>query len=848
MHKGIDFQKKITFAAIGIILFKPISKTVDFKKFLPHVIAAVILLAVSMIFFAPNAFEGKVLYQSDNDKARGIQTEIQQYFKTEGETPLWTNSQFGGMPSYQVYTRAESDLIRPFSRATYLFQDISSVWAQTFGLMLMMYLFLSVLRLDWRVALMGALGYGITTYNVDILEAGHTTKVMALTMMPGMFAAVVLILRNKWLLGGGMLALFTAMQLYVNHVQITYYTLLLIGIYFLVALVAAIRQQNIKNWAIGAGVAGLALVLGMGTGAARMLTTWEYSKETIRGASELPTKASKGDGLDKDYLFGWSYGIGESLTLLVPHAFGGGANEQYKDSKLVRALPAENRRGIGSVFYMGEQPFVGTAIYFGAIICFLALLGAILVSGAIKWWMLIGGLFALSLAWGRHFFLNHIFFDVLPMFNKFRAVSMAMGVSQMCFAALAAMGLQAFLSGGYSADAKKKALFIAAGSTIGLCLLAMFMLDTTGPNDAKIFGSQTQLLKLLQEDRAALISADAMRSMGFIAVTAALLFFYLRGGIKSSVVAMSILVLVLADHWLVSSRNISPEKYTNARNTSAPPKPEAFDLEIQKDKDIHYRVLDLARGSITSNGTNSYFHKSINGYHAAKLQRFQEVVEKYLDGEKINESLHILGMMNTKYIIAPKGEVIPNPKAYGHAWFIKNIQVVKDGDEELNALGALNPRDTAVVQASFAAAIKGLEYTTDSTATIKLSSYHPEKMVYEYSAATDQFAVFPEQYYPPAKGWKCYLNGQPYDDFVKVDYLLRGLKVPAGQNMKLEMRFEPASWKIGNTIGLVTSLITLVLFGAGMFYWYKSGETVESESLVEAESSEVKKAEPKSKK
>ncbi len=795
----------------------------DFKKLLPHLIAAFALLAVSMVFYAPNAFEGKVLYQSDNDKARGIQTEVQQYLKTEGATPLWTNSQFGGMPTYQVYSRLETDPIRPLARVPFLYQDISKVWAQTFAAMLMMYLFLIVLRLDWRIALFGSFAYGITTYNVDILEAGHTTKMMALAYMPGIFAALMLLMRGNRLLGGGLLALLMAMQLYVNHVQITYYTLLLIGIYFVAELIyTLLKKGDIKNWLVAAGITAAALGLGFGTGAARLLTTWEYGKETIRGKSELSEKASKGDGLDKDYLFGWSYGIAESMTLLVPHAYGGGANEKFTDSKLVKALPAENRRGIGGVFYMGDQPFVGTAIYFGAIVMFLAILGLILANTSVALWMFVGGLFMLSLAWGKNFFLNHIFYEYLPMFNKFRAVSMALGPAQFCFAVLAALGLQAFLTGDKTAEQKKRALYIAAGTTIGLCLLAMMFGGTSGPNDEKVFGSQAQLLKLLQADRAALVSSDAYRSIGFIAVAAGLLFVFLRGGLKMSIVALSVAFLALADHWFVASRNIYTEKYTSARSLEKP-KPEAFDLEIQKDKDIHYRVLDLARGSITSNGTNSFFHKSINGYHAAKLQRFQEVVDAYLDGEKLNSSLHILGMMNTKYIIAPKGNVVPNPMALGHVWFVKHVATVKNANEELAALGELNPRDTAVVQESVAADLQG-PIQRDSSAKIDLVAYHPDKMQYEYSATSDQVAVFPEQYYPPSKGWKCYLNGQPYKDFTKANYMLRALRVPAGQNMKLEMRFEPQSWKTGSTIGVVASLLSILLVAAGVFFALKANK------------------------
>lgn len=805
----------------------------DFKKYIPHLIAVVVLLLTSMIFFAPNAFEGKVLPQPDNDKARGMQREIQDYVKKGESTPLWTNSAFGGMPSYQVYAKPETDLIRPFAKAPFLWSNVSSIWTQVFAAMLMMYMFLSVLRLDWRVALFGALGAGITTYNIDILEAGHTTKMMALALTPGILAAGVLLVRGKWLIGGGMLALFTAMQIFANHVQITYYTFILLGLYFLFELFCSVRFGRLGTWTKAAGIGAVVVVLGVATNAAKMLTTLEYSKETIRGKSELKENASKGDGLDKDYLFGWSYGIGESLTLLVPHYAGGGANEVFKDTKLYKAIPAESRRGISSIFYTGDQPFVGTAIYFGAIICFLFLLGAILVNDCKKWWLVTAGLFMISLAWGKNFFLNDIFYEHLPMFNKFRAVSMALGLAQLCFAALGAMGLQAFLSPEVTVKAKQRALYIAAGVTVGMCVMAMAFAGTSGLND-KALGENAQLLKLLVDDRANLVSSDAYRSIGFIVAAALLMFLYTKGTLKATVVALSVAALSLVDNWTVCTRTISADKYTTEKNAIAAPAPEDFDKEIMQDKDIHYRVLDLARGGITGNATNSYFHKSINGYHAAKLQRFQEVVEKYL-GADLNKSLHILGMMNTKYIISQQGQVIRNPMAYGHAWFVKSYEVVPDGDAELNALGALNPRDTAVVQKDFATSLQGFTIQADTTATIDLSAYHPDKMEYTYTAATEQLAVFPEQYYPPAKGWKCYLNGQPYNDFIKADYMLRALRVPAGKDMKLEMRFEPASWKTGGMIALIASLLTIALFAAGLFFVFKSGGFGESDPLGDVE-------------
>jgi hypothetical protein len=423
----------------------------DVKKFIPHLIAIAVLMFVSAVFFAPNAFSGKVLPQSDNDKARGMQTEIQDYMKKEGKAPLWTNSAFGGMPAFQIYSPVQGNLTKPLYKTLFLWTDITTIWAQIFVAMFCMYFFLSVLKLDWRVAIFGAVAFGITSYNIDILEAGHSTKMAALALAPGIFAGLALAFGGRILLGAGVTALFTAMQLNANHVQITYYTLLVAGIYFLAQLVDSFRHKSFAHWIKALAAVVVALAIGFVCNLSRIWPTYEYGQETIRGKSELSEKSSKGDGLDKDYLFGWSYGVCESMTLLVPHAAGGGSNESYKNTELYKTLvrkysqqmsPQQAAQQTGGLLYAGDQPFVGTAIYFGAIVCFLFFLGAFLAPGTAKWWMLGGGLFMLSLAWGKNFFLNFVWYDTLPMFNKFRAVSMALGMGQLCFAALAALGLQ----------------------------------------------------------------------------------------------------------------------------------------------------------------------------------------------------------------------------------------------------------------------------------------------------------------------------------------------------------------------------------------------------------------------
>jgi hypothetical protein len=801
----------------------------NFKKFYPHLIAIAVLLLTSAIFYAPNAFSGKVLPQPDNDKARAMQTEIRYYLDKEGKAPLWTNSAFGGMPSFQIIAPIKGNLTQPVYRSLFLWQDYTSVWAQTFAAMICMYLLLSVLGAHWLTALFGSLAYTITTYNVDILEAGHSTKMAALALTPGVLAGAVLAGKGRWLMGGGLMALFMAMQIFANHPQITYYTLLITGIYFVAKLAEAVRAGTLVSWAKAAAICAVAVALGFASNASRLWPTYEYGQETIRGRSELSQRnVGRGNGLTKEYLFGWSYGIGESLSLLVPRVCGGGANERHLDTKLMNmaargASPVEKRQlaqQLAPFYYCGEQDFVGTAIYYGAIVCFLFALAAFLVPGAIKWWLLTGALFSISLAWGKHFFLNHLFYDYLPMFNKFRAVSMALGLGQLCFAALAALGLQAFFSADIDKSRKQKALIYGLGVTVLFCLLAFAIGGGEGPND-KMLGEQNPALPgLLREDRAALLRNDVLRSLGFILSAFGVLWFALQGRLKATWAVAAVTLLSLADHWLVATRNISSDKYEARRTALAPPKEMPADTQIKQDKDIHYRVLDLARGAITTNYEPSRFHKSLGGYHAAKLQRFQEVADTFLMGN-LSDNLHVVGMFNAKYIISQKGDVIPNQLALGNAWFVRHFQVVPNGDAEFNALHRLNPRDTAVVQEAQAAALQGFNPQPDTTASIRLTSYHPDKMQYEYSCNSDQLAVFSEMYYPPAKGWKCYINGQPAADFFKVDYFLRGMRLPAGQKQQLEMRFEPKSFYQGENIARIASLLAIVLFAAGLFFLYK---------------------------
>ncbi|MBL7827739.1 MAG: hypothetical protein JNJ57_14000 [Saprospiraceae bacterium] len=820
----------------------------DFKKFIPHVSAALILFAVAALFFAPNFFSGRALPQSDNEKARAIQTEIQDYIKKEGRAPLWTNSLFGGMPSFQIYTTPKGNLTQPLAKAAFLFGDSSDLWASMFAAMLFMYILLVVLKCDWKVGVFGALAFGVTSYNVDLLEAGHSTKMAALALAPAVMAGIVLLFNKRWVAGAGMLALFTSLEIYVNHIQITYYIMMTMGIYVLGMLVKAIREKDLQNWAKAAALSAAAIGLGVLCNMSKIWPTYEYAKETIRGGSELTSKSEKGDGLDKDYLFGWSCGVCESGTLLVPHAAGGGAGESYRNTsifkKVITNLPAnvtadQLARQLGGLLYTGEQPFVGTAIYFGVVAMFMFFLGAFLVDGPTKWWFLIGGLLMVSFAWGKHFFLNSdVWYNYLPLFNKFRAVTMAFGPAQLCVAALAALGLQRLCDPEVTTKRKKMAAMLAFGITAALCLLAVFCAPDSGPNES-VLGDNQELLSLLKKDREAMIYGDLYRSLGFLAVAGALVWLYLRGIASATLAVLAVSAVALTDHWLVCRRTLDDSKYESKRAAVAPPAETTVDKNIKSDPDPYYRVLDLRGGDIATNYMPSFYHKNIGGYHAAKLQIFQELLDVYFTQENFPKSIPILGMMNVKYAITQTG-FNRVADACGNAWFVNHFEVVPDADAELAALGSLHPRDSAVFQQKYASMLDGFTVQPDSTATIRLTAYHPEKLEYEYSAKTEQLAMFSEIYYPPSKGWKVYLNGQPAPDFTKANYVLRAMRLPAGQKQKLEMRFEPQSFYTGEKISFAASALTLILCIIAFYFWYKNGAPLTGGTKLASVASEPK--------
>ena len=823
----------------------------NFKKILPHVIAVVIFAALSAFFFSPAVFDGKVLQQPDNQKAGASQTEIMKYYNETGKPVLWTNAFFSGMPTTQIFQITNGNLAKPIFYALLLEQGLTSPFGNVWLAMLMMYILLLVLRVDWRLGIIGAIGFGLSSFNMDIIEAGHSTKMVALAYAPLVLAGAILAFRGRLMIGGAVFGLGLALQIYANHYQITYYTFMILLVMGIAELVSAIKNKTIKTFVPAAAILILGGLLGLGSNLSSVWTTQEYQAETIRGKSELSPSVQPraqqqesktadqshltNGGLDYKYATDWSYGIGESLTFFAQYANGGGMS-QHPDNEAFEKLrttliqqyriPANQaEQQAKGILYTGTQPFLGVSIYMGIIFMFLFAVGVVLIKDSRKWWLVAASFVMVAMvAWGKNSALFDFLFHNMPMFNKFRAITQALGFAQLLFIVLAMLSLQALFDTNIAVSDKKRALYIGSGITVLFCLLALA--GGRGANDAQL---PAQLMTLVNETRSSLVSSDVMRSLFLMGLSFGLIWLAIGNRLKPLYAVLAIGVLTLFDVWSIGKRILPEDEFKTAQQikevgTKASP----ADNEVLKDKDPHYRVLDLRNGDPFQDATTTAFHKSVGGYHAAQLMRYREVIDKYWRGsQKLlldSTAIKLYGLVNAKYIIQgdePK-DVLPNKDALGNAWFVKKLILAENADKEFLQLASFDPRNEVIIQKSIADAAKITPPQYDSSATIKLMAYNPDKLDYEYTAKSEQIVVFSEVYYPADKGWKVSLDGQPYDAFVKADYFVRALKVPAGTH-KITMSFEPKSYYLGETISLIASAGVLILLVVGLFFMYKKG-------------------------
>lgn len=817
----------------------------SWQRLWPHLVAVIGFMILSVAYVSP-VLQGKKLSASDEIQAKGAAREVLDYNKQTGEWSWWTNGMFGGMPSYLV----AADY--PTSIPTKIGQGVNKLLpapANYFLIgMVSAYVLFLVLGAGGWLAAVGAVAFSFSCFNVINLEAGHISQVIAIMYAPGVLAGVILAFRRNWLAGAALTALFLSLELYANHVQITYY--LGIGIVILVIMesVALIKRGLAKDLVLVLGGLALAAVVAVGTHTTRLWNAYDYTKETIRGKSELSpgakkADAAKGDGLDKEYAFTYSYGLGELLTLVIPNAYGGASygplsntSETYK-TLTGRGLDAATAQNIVQQLplYWGDQPIMGGPNYIGAIVFFLFVLGLFIVKNPLKYWA--AGVIVLYVIWalGSSFAgINYLFFDYFPMFNKFRAMTMVISLAQLLMVLVGVLALATIAQKKISAKELQRPFLISAGITGGLMLIMALMpglfFSFKSANDPMValsqqFGQQTQspefgqqILNAVIQDREGLMKGDAIRGLIFIALAAALVWFYAQDKLKSAVFYSALLVLVIFDLFGVDKRYLNNEDFVSAYIAQGVTTPSPADEQILRDTDPDYRVYDVAsQGGPFNSAQASYFHKSLGGYHAAKMRRYQELFENQVFTEKPN--MEVLNMLNAKYFITPdqQGNKVaqPNPQAYGHAWFVKSYKVVPNADAEMAALRTVNLHTEAVIDQRFASKLEGLKAGPDSTAKISLISYKPDELIYEANSGAEGLAVFSEIYYNVRDEWKVTIDDKPAD-LLRADYVLRALRVPAGKHT-IKFSFEPVSVTAGKKIDLVSSLLLVGLVAGALF-------------------------------
>ena len=820
------------------------------KKLLPDLIAILAFVLLSFAYFFPADIENRILFQHDTAAGAGAGQEVKEYYEQTGERSRWTNSLFGGMPMYQIAPSYDSTKSLQWVQKAYqLF--LPDYVCLTFMLMLGFYILLRVFGIPVWLAGLGGIMWAFSSYFFILISAGHIWKFITLAYVPPTIAGIVLAYRGKLLWGGILTALFVALQITSNHVQMSYYfffvILFFVGAYF----EKAWRTKTLPQFFKASAVLIVAALVGIAANVSNLYHTDAYSKETMRGKSELvqtgDAAKQTSSGLDRDYITQWSYGIDETLTLLVPN-FKGGASAALSQSEtaMSKANPMYSSLYGSLTQYFGTQPMTSGPVYVGAFVLFLFVLGCFIVKGPLKWALIGATFFSIVLSWGKNFMpLTDFFIDYVPLYNKFRAVSSILVIAEFTIPLLAIFALKRLLEEPEILKQEKKPLGISLLLTAGIALLLAVAPGSIGSgyvpaqeaqmlqnavNQQMIPANELSgILANLGEMRAELVSSDALRSFIIIGIGCSLLWLYASGKLRSSLTIAGITILCLADMWGVNKRYLNDAQFVpHSIRTETFTKTNTDELILQ-DTSLDYRVLNFATSTFDDNNT-SYWHKSVGGYHPAKLRRYQEMIEHHISpemqaaykaiatagGEMDSvdaNKFRVLNMLNTKYFIFPAGQqrqTVPilNPHAYGNAWFVNKVQYVNNANEEIDALDSIIPTETAVVDARFKDVLKGAtESYKDSLSSIRLTSYAPNRLTYETNNAQDGIAVFSEIYYPD--GWHVTIDGQPAE-LARADYILRTMYVPAGQHT-IEMRFDPTSLHV--TEGIAYGALALLVIG-----------------------------------
>ena len=820
------------------------------KKFLPDLIAILAFIVISFIYFFPAITEDRILFQHDTVAGAGAGQEAKEYYERTGERTRWTNALFGGMPTYQMSPSYDSTEPLTFVQKVYHLFLPNYVWL-TFIMMLGFYILLRAFGIPAWLAGLGGIIWGFSSYFFILIAAGHIWKFITLAYIPPTIAGIVLAYRKKYLLGGIITALFMAMQILSNHVQMTYYFLFVILFMVGAFFEDAWRKKELPQFFKATGVLIVAGLIGVSINLSNLYHTYEYSKETMRGKSELKYEGAAAkqtsSGLNRDYITQWSYGIGETFSLLVPNVKGGASVPLSRSEKAMeKANPMYSSLYSQLTQYFGDQPMTSGPVYVGAFVLMLFILGCFIVKGPMKWALLGATIFSILLSWGKNFMgLTDFFIDYIPMYNKFRAVSSIFVIAEFTIPLLAILTLKEILTKPELLKEKLKYIYISFGLTGGLALLfaiaprlffptyipgnEMAALQNALPAD-----QLSPIIANLEEMRVHLFTSDAWRSFFIVTIGTLLLLAYNAKKLKATWTVAAIALLCLGDMWSVNKRYLYDEQFIPKSEQTATFRKTQTDELILQDPSLDYRVLNFAGNTFEENNT-SYWHKSVGGYHAAKLRRYQEMIDHHIAKEmpaayqevataggqmdSVNAAkFPVLNMLNTKYFIFPagqQGQTVPieNPYTFGNAWFIDKIQYVNNANEEIDAIGQVDLQQTAIVDSKFKEALKGVnEGYKDSLSTIRLTSYEPNQLVYETSSPQDGIVVFSEIYYP---GWTATIDGKPAD-IARADYILRAMNVPAGKHT-IEMRFDPQSLHI--TEGIAYGAMALLLVGVIILIW-----------------------------
>ena len=806
------------------------------KKALPYVLSIVFFAVVSYLYFAPEIFEGKVLFQHDTQQGIALGQEAKLYKEATGETTRWTNTSFSGMPTFQISPAYAN---HPIIRAV---EDIYTLWMTSpasliFMMLVGFFIFMLSMGYKWYYAVLGAIAYTFSSYFFIIIQAGHIWKFITLAYIPPTLAGIVWAYRGRYLLGAGVAALFAMLQIASNHIQMSYYFLFVIVALVIAYAVELIREKKTAQFFKASGVLVVAAALAIGANLPSLYHTQKYSKETMRGGhSELtPVDADvdkASDGLNKEYITQWSYGKMETVSLLIPNVKGGASGVLAAQEAAVDAAPASVKPYLSQVnSYWGDQPGTSGPVYVGAIICMLFVMGCITVKSPIKWALIVATIISILLSWGKNFMpLTDWFIDYFPMYNKFRTVSSILVVAEFCIPVLAIMALKEFFE---KHDKKQlQALYIATGITAGVALLAWIVPGLFGPftseYEREMVAQSPQLATIFDgvaDARIAVFKADAMRTVLFILLAAVVMLLAAKGKFKAQWALVVLAVLLVADMGTVNKRYLNGEHFVEKRRLADPFPMTDVDRYILQDPDPNYRVFNLYGGNPFNDARTSYYHKSIGGYHAAKLTRYQDLIDRQLS--QMNEP--VLNMLNTKYFILPTQNggvtVEQNPGALGNAWFVSEVQWVDNADAEMAALNNFEPSRTAIVDCRFESLIDADAVLATPGDTIMLTSYKPNELRYKSEAANNRIAVFSEIYFP--WGWNVTIDGNVVKE-ARANYVLRALTVPAGTH-EIVFRFEPES--IAKTEGVAFAsmggILLLLLAAVSMpFIRRKKGENV----------------------